>query len=299
MAKQNDSLRLVEGPDRVHYETGVLLNAEDFIAEQNYHRGRLARALGYVNGEGTLAGLKVNYEAEVPADDSIPARTERVLIDPGLAIDRLGRLIEVSHPLCLKIGQWYAQMQRDNATALERSWHDVDVLWTGSVSGVVVDIFIRFLSCERGKKPSFAYGPFDSIDAVTTARLRDGYQTELVLREEASPALPNTTGTDLLALAEADRPAALRDIIFSGWRESTEFDGLDGLNAKPEHATGQDTTSLFLARIVIPADQPIAGQTPQRRVAEDLQIRNDLRQFVVTANALAQFLGFNLSGNTD
>ena len=53
MAKQVDSLVEVEGPDRVHYKTGVLLNADDFIAEQNYHRGRLARALACVNGSGT------------------------------------------------------------------------------------------------------------------------------------------------------------------------------------------------------------------------------------------------------
>ena len=43
MAKRDDSLAEVEGPDRVNYATGVLLNAEDFQAEQDYHRGRLAR----------------------------------------------------------------------------------------------------------------------------------------------------------------------------------------------------------------------------------------------------------------
>ena len=93
MGKRNDSLVSVKGPDRVHYETGVLLNAEDFLAEQNYHRGRLARALGYVNGSGTVAGLKILHEAEVPATATEVGRAERILIEPGLAIDRLGRLI--------------------------------------------------------------------------------------------------------------------------------------------------------------------------------------------------------------
>jgi hypothetical protein len=296
MAKQNDSLRVVEGPDRVHYETGVLLNADDFIAEQNYHRGRLARALGYVNGEGTLAGLKVSHEAEVPAVDPDPGRDERILIAPGLAIDRLGRLIEVSHDLCLRLGKWYQERIERNADALERSWHDTGTIWTDSVSGVVVDVFIRFLACERGKTPSFAYGPFDSLDAVTAARVRDGYQLELILREEADPALPQSAFPDLLGLAESERPAALREAIFDAWHEGTDYDNLGELIKNPEHAVGQDASGLFLARMIIPADEPVAGGTPARREAEVVEIRNHLRQFVITGNALAAMLGIQLKG---
>jgi hypothetical protein len=296
MAKQNDSLRVVEGPDRVHYETGVLLNADDFIAEQNYHRGRLARALGYVNGEGTLAGLKVSHEAEVPAVDPDPGRDERILIAPGLAIDRLGRLIEVSHDLCLRIGKWYEEKIERDADALERSWHDTGTIWTDSVSGVVVDVFIRFLACERGKTPSFAYGPFDSLDAVTAARVRDGYQVELILREEAVPALPQSAFPDLLALAESERPAALREAIFDAWHEGTDYDNLGELIKKPEHAVGQDASGLFLARMIIPADEPVAGGTPERRETETPEIHNDLRKFVITGNALAAMLGIQLKG---
>lgn len=296
MAKQNDSLRVVEGPDRVHYETGVLLNADDFIAEQNYHRGRLARALGYVNGEGTLAGLEVSHEAEVPAVDPDPGREERILIAPGLAIDRLGRLIEVSHDLCLRIGKWYAEKVEKDAVALRRSWHDTGTIWTASASGVVVDVFIRFLACERGKTPSFAYGPFDSLDAVTAARVRDGYQLELILREEADPALPQSTFPDLLGLAESERPAALREAIFDAWHEGTDYDNLGQLIKKPEHTIGQDGSALFLARMIIPADEPVAGGTPERREAETPEIRNDLRKFVITGNALAAMLGIQLKG---
>jgi hypothetical protein len=274
----------------------VLLNADDFIAEQNYHRGRLARALGYLNGEGTVAGLKASHEAEVPAVDPDPGRDERILIAPGLAVDRLGRLIEVSQDLCLRIGKWYTEKAEDDALALTNSWHDVGRLWTDSISGVVVDIFIRFLACERGKTPSFAYGPFDSIDAVSAARLRDGYAVELILREEADPALPQSSGPDLLALAESERPQALREHIFNAWHEASDYDQLDRLRNKAEHALEQDATSLFLARMLIPADEPVAGETPVRRLAETPVIRNDLRQFVITGNALAAMLGINLTG---
>ncbi len=292
MAKRNDSLVSVEGPDRVHYETGVLLNADDFLAEQNYHRGRLARALAYTIGGGTLAGLKVLHEAEVPATATEVGRVERILIEPGLGIDRLGRLIEVAHSLCLRINHWYEQ-QNDNE--LRQSWNAADALWTGAPSGVVVDVFIRFATCERGKTPAFAAGPFDSIDAVAAARLRDGYHTELLLRQEASPGEPQNPWPDLSSAAEADRPGLLREAIFSSWRETTHDSNLNGLDPLPEHAAGQDTTSLFLARMVIPADEASPGGKPTRRIAEPVEIRNDLRPFVITSNALARMLGINVN----
>ena len=291
MAKQNDSLISVDGPDRVHYETGVLLNAEDFVAEQNYHRGRLARALRYANGSGTLAGLKVVHEAEVPASDDSEAKVERILIKPGMAIDRLGRLIEVSQALCLRINNWY---QQQNNVDLQDSWNPADAT-TGSPDGVMVDVFIRFAACERGKTPAFRSGPFDSIDTVTAARLRDGYETELVLRKEENPKTPQNLWPDFESLPQTERAGQLREAIFSAWKETTSDTDLNGLVPLDEHVAGQDTTSLFLARMVIPADSAIADARPERRRSEAITIRNDLRAFVITANALARMLGINVN----
>lgn len=292
MSKRNDSLVRVEGPDRVHYETGVLLNADDFIAEQNYHRGRLARALGYVNGAGTLAGLKVLHEAAVAADETTEAREERILIDSGLAIDRLGRLIEVAHPLCIRINHWYEQQ---NTSKLINSWNPENA---GTPAGVMVDVFIRFVACERGKTPVFAAGPFDSIDAVTAARVRDGYETELVLREESNPGEPVNPWPDFFSSPEADRADLLREAIFSAWKETSQYNNLGGLDPLAEHATGQDTTALFLARMIIPANESIAEAKPVRRSAEPIIIRNNLRPFVITTNALARMLGINVNQST-
>jgi len=298
MAKQVDSLTKVEGPDRVHYKTGVLLNADDFVAEQNYHRGRLARALAYVNGSGTLAGLKVVHEPEAAATAETPLKPERILIEPGIAIDRLGRLIEVPDMLCVRLNHWYEQ--QDDAE-LRQSWNAADALWPGAVSGVAVDVFIRFAACERGKTPVFSCGPFDAIDAVTAARLRDGYETELLLRKEAAPGEPVNPWPDLSAVAESERPEQLRQAIFSAWNRqgSTIDDSLQGLDPLSEHAAGQDTTSLMLARMIIPADEAGPGSRPLRRLADDLQIRNDLRPFVITTNALARLLGININQSAD
>ena len=297
MAKQVDSLVGVEGPDRVYYKTGVLLNADDFIAEQNYHRGRLARALACVNGSGTVAGLQVLHEAGEPATEEKPAKPERIIIEPGIAIDRLGRLIEVPDKLCVRINHWY---QQQDEAELRQSWNAAGALWDDAVSGVTVDVFIRFAACERGKTPTFASGPFDAIDAVTAARLRDGYETELLLRTDAAPGEPVSPWADLDGVAETERPQQLRKAIFAAWEKQQTINndtqtGDKKLAPLAEHAAGQDTTSLMLARMIIPANEASAGSSPERRLDDDLQIRNDLRPFVITANALARMLGININ----
>jgi len=304
MTKQADTLVQVEGPDRVHYKTGVLLNADDFIAEQNYHRGRLARALAFVNGSGTLAGLQVLHEAEEPATEDKPVKPERIVIEPGIAIDRLGRLIEVPNTLCVRINHWY---QQQDEVELRQSWNAAGALWDDAVSGVTVDVFIRFAACERGKTPTFACGPFDAIDAVTAARLRDGYETELLLRKEAAPGVPVSPWADLEGVAESERPEQLRKAIFAAWKkQQSTNDGTqtgdnkpDELDPLPEHAAGQDTTSLMLARMIIPADEASVGSRPARRFDDDLQVRNDLRPFVITTSALASMLGININQSTE
>lgn len=281
MATEQDSLPLLEGPDRVHYATGVLLGAEDFQAEQDYHRGRLARALAYAMGHGTLAGLEVVHE---PAQT---ARAERLVVAPGLAIDRIGRLIEVARPRCLKLDEWYLAQ---SPQLLRQAWHDTGNLWTDSPSGVAADLFIRFAACERGKTPAFATEAFDSFDSVTAARVRDGFEIELILRQESSPALPQPQWPDF------DNDAAtLRDAILNAWREGSAFSTLHGLDPLPEHVPGQDTSSLFIARVLLPADQGPAGQRPPRRMTETVIVRNELRPFVVTANALARWLGIKVT----
>src|SRR5262245_17321083 len=87
--------------ERPAYATGILLDAADFTDEQTYHRGRLARALAFVAGGGTAAGLEVVY---VAASGDQP---EEIQVNAGLAIDRLGRLIEVPRPACLRLANWF------------------------------------------------------------------------------------------------------------------------------------------------------------------------------------------------
>ena len=281
MAKAQDSLPKKD-PDRVHYATGVLLGAEDFQAEQDYHRGRLARALAYTVGHGTVAGLEVVYQAQQAADEANPSRPERLLLEPGLAIDRLGRMIEVPRPRCLKLADWY---QAQSPQLLRQAWHEADALWAGAPSGVAADLFVRFVVCENGKTPAFASTAFDSFDSVTAARLRDGFEVSLALRDETHPPLPSPQWPDFGADA-----TNLRQAIYNAWREGSAASAARGLDPLPEHLPGQDTSALFLARVVLPADQSPPAQRPLRRGAEAVVVRNELRPFVVTAAALARWL---------
>lgn len=266
----DDQLRLTPTtPDRVAYATGMLLDATDFEDEQLYHRGRLARALAYLHGDGTIVGLRVDHEAT-------PTTGERLIVRPGLALDRVGRLVEIPRDACLRLDRWY---QAQPAAALDAAMHE-------AAGGVVVDVFARFIACPRGKTPAFAAGPFDATDAVQPSRLRDGYQVALFPRPEDPPPLPDQD----FAAATAHDAAALRQAVFDKWNQDAAAWTDDGLAPRREHLPDQDTTSVFLARLVLPATRGPAGARPVRSAA-DVTIDNASRRFVWPVAALARWAG--------
>ena len=302
-----DPLNTPTLPDRVFYAPGVLLDAEDFQAEQLYHRSRLARVLAYLHGSGTVAGLWVYREPPLEAgvEERFPeGREERLIVEPGLAIDRLGRLIEIPRAACLRLNRWFESQTNDD---LVQGFHS-------EVGGVIVDVFIRFITCDRGKTPAFAAGPFDALDAVQPSRLRDGYELSLVIRPEANPPLPQSPWQvqpeappgesstppsqaqqrDQRARAIADPEARLQALrqntLFDAWREGTDQWSKEGLRPLPEHISGQDPTDVFLARLMLPATET-EGQI--QRTEADPQIENYSRPFVYPSGALAIWFGLD------
>jgi hypothetical protein len=265
-----------ESQDRLWYATGVLLDAEDFLDEQTYHRGRLARALAYLYGSGTVAGLRVAWESAVApgVDVSLPeGRPERIKIEPGLAIDRLGRLVELPRTACLRLNRWYDAQPDDD---LAQGFHGAPF------NGVVVDVFLTFVACERGKTPAFASGPYEALDPVVPSRIRDGYALTLVIRKEADPPVPVNQWPDLSGIADpAERADRRRQAVFGAWREGTQWQELDGkLAPMVEHAAGQDTAALLLARLVLPATQASASARPQRAEDAAVSVDNNIRPIV-------------------
>lgn len=300
---RSDALEAAERPDRPHYATGVLLDAEDFVDEQTYHRSRLARALAYLHGSGTVCGLAVTPPQRLGDDFELA-------VQPGLALDRYGRLIEVPRPWCVRIDRWYAALA-DTANALGRA------ALRNALRGdrVIVDVFVEFAQCGRGKTPSFAEGAVDATDATVPNRLRDGFRFLLATRD-IDPAGPATLpGARFAAFTETTPEGRLAEL------KQQLLDAFDGTLARPGErsfpavgepqlaymreqpltlppaAAGQSAALLspaavFLARLRIPAtagggDAPPVPDFTAMTVGD---IDNLSRAFVFPTDALARLL---------
>ena len=146
MKKSDPLLKPNTEADRLHYATGELLGADDFRDEQTYHRRQLARALLFLHGSGSIAGLRV-VARHLPGSD--PSLDDVELeVEPGLALDRAGRLIEVPRPACLRVRRWYEFIENQPP---DSDGLDVDDLRTAfDVDRVVADIYLTFHPCDRG-----------------------------------------------------------------------------------------------------------------------------------------------------
>ncbi|MFY0566328.1 hypothetical protein ACN28E_21165 [Archangium lansingense] len=307
MSTPKDPLLENEATDRTYYATGVLLDTNDFIAEQTYHRGRLARALATLHGVGTAAGLRVVHEEHQDA----PQEGE-IAVQPGLAVDPLGRLVEVSTLSCIRVKRWYEGYASNKLLRRPKEQFNIGTV-TGTLpdEGVVADLFLRFRVYERGWTPALASGLYDATDAVSPARLRDGYELRLVPRiENVPPDVPElpwpmpTDGKpwpDQSVADEAARRSALKDAILSAWHPGRPalLDRLWGSDFLPEELRFDkdqpegkvpDPAWVFLARVVIGVDgNTDTGNRPIRNGA--VAINNEMRPFAVTVAALARWLG--------
>lgn len=292
MPRTTDPLAQSSPPERLHYQTGMLLNADDFQDEQTYHRSRLARLAAYLHGSGTVAGLEVQWLPALEERTSPPraAQEEQLVVTAGLALDRLGRLIEVRRPLCLRLGVWFAQHEADSVgqDRLSNAYHAAAL---GLSEGIWADVFIAYAPCLYGTRPAFATGNLDRTDAVAPSRIRDGSRLSLVLREEADPPTPQRPFPDLNTLSDPEeRRRRIVDYkLREAWLEATEWEnGGERLSRLPEHTPHQDGTELFLARIVIPAH---LGPPVVRDFSRDVEVFNDLRLFSFSTAELAWLAG--------
>jgi hypothetical protein len=280
MSTVSDPLEAVQDADRLFYQLGIMLDAQDFRDEQTYHRGRLARAIAFLHGTGTASGLAVRQTPATPANDAdgTPAREEEVRVEPGLALDRRGRLIEVPRPACIRLQRWFDAQSSSDLTAAAKG------------TDVLADVFLRFAACERGRTPSFATGPFDGLDATAPSRIRDGYELRLALRPEAeTPPLPtdHNVWPDLSGVAPADRPRQLHDAIRASWA-AAQAEDLSVPASLGVSAARSDW--VFLARVRFPIDALTPGARPTRNGAAVVDDETG-RLFAYSTAALARVAG--------
>lgn len=280
MATREDTLTERSAPERLAYQLGILLSAEDLTAEQQYHRGMLGRSLRFLHGHGTVAGLRIEWRDEIqPGEDpDFPdGREEEIVVAAGLAVDRIGRMIELPNAACIRLGRWFDQQADDD---LAQAFHEnTDDGSGGTLNAVVADAFVRHVVCERGKTPAFVQGPFEALDALAPSRLRDGYELRLIPRTEDPLPLPVPLWPD----TAADVPQA----IFDAWDLANQREQ-EQLAPLPEHAVGQDTSFVLLGRILIPA---AAGDPRPERAGSPVVVLNLVRRFVYSTAALARLGG--------
>jgi hypothetical protein len=281
----------------------MLLDARDFLDEQTYHRGRLASALAMLSGGGTLAGLGMTHAAAGVGPDGRP---EEIRVDPGAAVDRLGRLIEVPRPACLRLARWFeAEAAADGGDRLRRAaYANVNRFLSARAiaeagrdgrpavpaRAVVADVFVRFVACATGLTPSFASGPFDALDAVATSRVRDAYELVIVARDgldDGFDGLP-ARGPDLAAIADpAERRARLHDAILASYPVGGHAGRPGELPPLPEHPNDVDPSAVFLARVLV----PVGPGNPPARAGAAVVVDNWRRRFVASALLLARWVG--------
>jgi hypothetical protein len=257
---------------RVFYSTGRMLGVEDFQAEQDYHRGRLAKALLALHGTGTVLGLDV-----VIVGNADLSQLE-IQVTPGIAIDRYGRILDVPVTVCIRPQAWLTQ-QADSDLILAFKQN----------SFLMVDVFVAFAACTRGKTPSFAsQDDYDATDAFTANRLLDSFTMQLVLRTDATPKLPLDPWLSSGAVPPAG--TALTTTQISELKQDL-LNGNPAPTAIPqEYPPLADTTSVFLARLQIAASQVSADARP---VADLTSIAVDKmsRLFVLPTTLLARYVG--------
>lgn len=268
MASRTDPILTSTTPDRVYYASGVMLSADDFIAEQTYHRGRLARALRHLGGFGTVVGLNVSVVAAAAGHPD-----ETVEVTPGLAIDRVGRVIEVPRRACLRLQRWFDEPDLHLTAGFKPG---------GALDGnIVVDLFVSFHECERGRTPAFASGPFDALDATTPSRLRDAYKLDLFVRSEDAPPLPQDPFGGVKSAAAGGTKADFENALLA-----VDFENPP---APVEYVANQDQTSVLLARITLPVARTAVGARPTRKAGTTVD--NHVRPFVYPWPLLGRWSG--------
>ena len=409
MSSAIDALSPPAPPNRVYYSLGRMLGVDDFQADQDYHRGRLARAILQICGTGTVSGLKVvlnqNWEPNtayptwayvidsnnsvevnlgiagtsaaaaptpwattagghttdnnltwtnvgtpgswqpeatfaaigavadsngnlqiltapapftsgpdtpiwnavvggVTPDGGIAAawtcigsKDLEILVTPGIAIDRVGRIIEVPRAVCIRVAPWLAnQTASDLNQALKQT-----TATPAAAFAIVADVFATFVGCTRGVTPCFAaQDDYDATDAFSPNRLLDSFAMQLVLRPDVdlmgtppTPNLPQDPWRGVGPISTPPSPPAqtlqqhLLDATI-GPGASNPF-GSGTTPAEIPFGAGLDPSSVFLARILIPA-AAVSGQAPVANLA-GISIDNFSRLFLYPASLVARWIG--------
>jgi hypothetical protein len=253
---------------RVAYHNGILLDASDFQVEQLYHRSRLFTALRHLYGFGTIAGLKIERIAATPTSE------EALKVNPGVALDRTGRLLEIASAQCLRLNRWFEFQTAQPAAAL-KVFRDGD-----DQRYFVGDVFLQFNECAQGLRPGFPEPAADATDAIVASRTNDSFALQLVPRDcDPETTLPPVPVSRFPA-PTADKAAMLAAIYAAYEQTSPAIDQEYPLDF-------EDKSAVFLARVRIRLED--APDSLDRHASGEVEI-DDLDRPIVTSTDLLSHL---------
>jgi hypothetical protein len=216
-----------------------------------------------------------------------PSQLE-IEVTAGLAIDRVGRMIESSGTVCILLQPWLAGPAGPNpATAIPPG-------------GIVVDVFATFAPCTQGVTPCFGSDDYDATDAFSANRLLDSFSMQLVLRTENNPGWPQDSwlGAGAVSSGGAIPPltSVQQDILLNNTGSGAVSPFAVNGPTPPEYPQGFDLSSVFLARIAIPP-AAFSGGSPNTNYSNlnnpgAIVINNLARLFVYPPSLVARTIGF-------
>jgi hypothetical protein len=236
-------------------------------------------------GSTTLDGVP-----QVSAWTCVGPSQSEIQVTSGLAIDRVGRLIEVPTTVCIRLQPWL-----DAQAAADLN----DSIVGGNL---YIDVFATFAACTQGVTPCYAtQDDYSATDAFSANRLLDSFAMQLVLRTDASN---YASASDIPVPQDPWLPLGAVPTSISGALTAIQQNILSG-NSGPgaylpftaggtvprEIPSGVDTSSVLLARISIPATPGADGAAPAVTLS-GIAINNSVRLFVYPPSLVARSLGF-------
>jgi hypothetical protein len=254
---------------RVNYQLGLVLGEDEFRQDQFHHRERDHLATRALHGYGTLAGLAVSYDPV----------TDKVEIEPGLAVDAAGHLICVPVRYCGSLGGWVRQhAERDEVSGGVPTTLYLSLCWTECATD---DVPIPSDSCLTAE------------DSRAASRLKDSFEIRL---STAPPELvgetamtPTGDSLDLLVAelhglvdAPSSPPYPAIDAALRSWvvGRRPEVRGGDSCLCAP------DETCLLLARI----DFAVDVSDPDTLIVDNVTVDDSERPILVTTRLLQEAL---------
>jgi hypothetical protein len=266
----------------------MMLGLDATREEQAYHRRRLTRPQYWINGFGTLAGMRVSMNPATSAEPDDASIRVHLHVSPGIGIDGLGREVMVHETYRIDLRQWIEA--RSEAELLE-GYDGANLLR--------LQVTVRHKDCPVAQQPVLARKLNLSTDAVQPSRTADSVQLELIPElppadddryqpwashnrlADALPAL-TTPETELLTALEASNPEAHAQLSLNArMLHALDSNGIATADAPDEV---EDRARLLLARISISLtdiDNLIVHPG-------FISINNLVRPFLTTASQLAR-----------